>query len=187
MLGAPTRSIRLVALFAAALALLALTIVMPGPASAASTGDVVVPVQGKIVDHPGMSFKGRIINPNVTYNADKDILQVAGTLRGTLTKADGTTKSVNEAFKTRAVASTGSGAISAQATSCSILNLDIGRIHLDLLGLVIDLSPIHLDVTAVPGAGNLLGNLLCAVAGLLDPNTALANFLNNLLAALFTA
>jgi hypothetical protein len=41
-------------------------------------------------------------------------------------------------------------------------------------------------VTAVPGAGNLLGNLLCAVAGLLDPNTFLADFLNQLLGRLFT-
>ena len=57
--------------------------------------------------------------------------------------------------------------------------------HLDLLGLVVDLAPIHLDVTAVPGAGNLLGNLLCAVAGLLDPNTFLADFLNQLLGILF--
>ena len=51
---------------------------------------------------------------------------------------------------------------------CDILILDLGPIHLDLLGLVVDLDEIHLDIHAVPGAGNLLGNLLCAVAGLLD-------------------
>jgi hypothetical protein len=52
--------------------------------------------------------------------------------------------------------------------SCDILFLDIGPISLDLLGLTLDLSRITLDINAVPGAGNLLGNLLCAVAGLLD-------------------
>ncbi|WP_205829549.1 hypothetical protein [Microbacterium sp. MEC084] len=52
--------------------------------------------------------------------------------------------------------------------ACDILTLDLGPLHLDLLGLVVDLAPVNLDVTAQPGAGNLLGNLLCAVAGLLD-------------------
>ena len=51
---------------------------------------------------------------------------------------------------------------------CDILFLDLGPISLDLLGLTVDLSRIVLDINAVPGAGNLLGNLLCAVAGLLD-------------------
>jgi hypothetical protein len=189
MLNAPTRSIRLVALFAAAFALLALTILMPKATDALTA--VKVPVEGKIVDHPGMSFKGRVVNPNVTYNADKDVLQVAGTLRGTLTKADGTTKSIDQAFKTRAVSSLVSdtaGAVSTQATSCPILDLDIGAIHLDLLGLVVNLAPVHLNIDAVPGAGALLGNLLCALVGLLDtaPSAGLADVLNNLLALLFS-
>ena len=49
------------------------------------------------------------------------------------------------------------------------------------------LNQVVLDITAVPGAGNLLGNLLCAIAGLLDggsPLGGLAALLNNLLAAL---
>jgi hypothetical protein len=40
-----------------------------------------------------------------------------------------------------------------------------------------------LDITAEQGPGNLLGNLLCAVAGLLDSNAPgglLANLLNQL-------
>jgi hypothetical protein len=64
-------------------------------------------------------------------------------------------------------------------------------LHLDLLGLVIDLNQVHLTITAVSGPGNLLGNLLCAVAHLLDSNatgnalaTALANLLNQILAIL---
>jgi hypothetical protein len=51
---------------------------------------------------------------------------------------------------------------------CDILFLDLGPINLDVLGLVVDLSDVQLDIFAVPGAGNLLGNLLCAVTGLLD-------------------
>ena len=38
----------------------------------------------------------------------------------------------------------------------------------DLLGLTVDLSQIELDIDAQRGSGNLLGNLLCAVVGLLD-------------------
>ena len=53
-----------------------------------------------------------------------------------------------------------------QQRICEILDLDIDRIHIHLLGLVIDLSPVHLDITALQGAGNLLGDLLCAGAGL---------------------
>ncbi len=54
-----------------------------------------------------------------------------------------------------------------QLGSCSILELDIGAIFIDLLGLQISLAPIALDIVAQRGAGNLLGNLLCAIAGLL--------------------
>ena len=56
--------------------------------------------------------------------------------------------------------------------SCDILTLFLGPLHLDLLGLVIDLTPILLTIIAVPGPFNLLGNLLCAIAGLLDPQVA---------------
>jgi hypothetical protein len=69
-------------------------------------------------------------------------------------------------------------------TTCQILHLDIGPIFLDLLGLQVQLSEVVLDITAVAGAGNLLGNLLCAVAGLLDNPTGLAKLLNDILAAL---
>ena len=59
----------------------------------------------------------------------------------------------------------------AQATgTCEILDLVLGPLHLDLLGLVVDLNQVHLTITAEQGPGNLLGNLLCAVAGLLDGN-----------------
>jgi hypothetical protein len=65
--------------------------------------------------------------------------------------------------------------------TCQILDLTLGPLHLDLLGLVVDLNQVHLTITAVPGPGNLLGNLLCTVAHLLDngvPTTAVANLLN---------
>ncbi len=70
------------------------------------------------------------------------------------------------------------------APSCRILDLTLGPLHLDLLGLIIDLNQVHLTITAQPGPGNLLGNLLCGVAHLLDSNAnvnTLARLLNRLL------
>lgn len=71
----------------------------------------------------------------------------------------------------------------AQAT-CDILDLTLGPLDLDLLGLVIHLDQVNLTIDAEQGPGNLLGNLLCAVAGLLDrtPNVSgLARLLNQIL------
>ena len=71
----------------------------------------------------------------------------------------------------------------AQTTAgCQILDLVLGPLHLNVLGLDITLNQVHLNITAQPGPGNLLGNLLCAVAHLLDntgtANTTLQNLLN---------
>lgn len=70
---------------------------------------------------------------------------------------------------------------------CPILHLELGPLDLDLLGLQVHLDRVVLDVTAVPGPGNLLGNLLCAIAGLLDGvdlSGILADLLQRLLDAL---
>jgi hypothetical protein len=69
-------------------------------------------------------------------------------------------------------------------SACDILSLDLGPLNLDILGLVVDLSEVNLDITAVPGPGNLLGNLLCAVAGLLDGPTGIQAILNQIAALL---
>lgn len=68
--------------------------------------------------------------------------------------------------------------------SCPILHLDIGPITINLLGLQITTSEIVLDIVAIPGPGNLLGNLLCDIAGLLNPGGALTNILNQLVGLL---
>ena len=82
---------------------------------------------------------------------------------------------------TRTVAASAPVAALAPGATCEILDLTLGPLHLDLLGLVVDLDTVNLQITAVPGAGNLLGNLLCAVAGLLDGPTVGGGGLNGLL------
>ncbi|HKP12498.1 MAG TPA: hypothetical protein VJZ91_10325 [Blastocatellia bacterium] len=65
--------------------------------------------------------------------------------------------------------------------------MELGPLDLNLLGLVVHLDRIVLDITAQPGPGNLLGNLLCAVANLLNNNgplAGIANLLNQILGQL---
>jgi hypothetical protein len=47
--------------------------------------------------------------------------------------------------------------------TCSVLDLLLGPLHLNLLGLVVDLNQVHLTVTADP-AGGVLGSLFCGLA-----------------------
>lgn len=103
-------------------------------------------------------------------------LVAKGTITGTLKDATGKTKQVSEAFSApiqginQNQARTESLVSNSRAlqTSCSILTLNIGAIHLNLLGLVVDLAPVNLTITGQTGPGNLLGNLLCGIAGLLN-------------------
>jgi hypothetical protein len=57
-----------------------------------------------------------------------------------------------------------------------ILDLHLGAIDLNLLGLEVKTSPICLDITAVPGSGPL-GTLLSDVANLLNNGTSLTDVL----------
>jgi hypothetical protein len=72
--------------------------------------------------------------------------------------------------------------LAADPPSCTILDLTLGPLHLDLLGLVVDLNQVHLTITGQTGPGNLLGNLLCGLANALNGNHAggLATLLNRL-------
>jgi hypothetical protein len=82
-----------------------------------------------------------------------------------------------------AAAPTGAAAATAATPAVPILDLSLGPIHLDLLGLKVDTSKICLDIAAQPGAGNLLGNLLSDVANLLNGGTPLGTILGNLTSA----
>jgi hypothetical protein len=137
------------------------------------------PVTGSFTDAAGGAgtFAGRF---TPTSFSDQDGSLVAtGKLTGTLTDATGATVgNVDQSISTPAAV--------AQAT-CRILDLTLGPLHLDLLGLVVDLNQVHLVITAVSAPGNLLGNLLCAIAGLLNPIPSagtIATILNLLLALL---
>lgn len=129
------------------------------------------PLSQKVAVTGTKGFKG-------TYTIDRFVSQggklfAVGTLTG---KAKGAKRVTKEHVKLPAGVT--SGAQAAQVPplpgACQVLNLVLGPIDLNLLGLRVRTNQINLRIDAVPGAGNLLGNLLCGITGILDPN-ALAN------------
>ena len=117
----------------------------------------------------------------------KPQLVAIGNLIATLTPTAGQATTAAAAGPTTVVMN--NVAVPLQATgTCPILSLTLGPLHLDLLGLIVDIpNPINLNIVAQSGPGNLLGNLLCAVTNLLNGGGALsqiANALNQILAAL---
>ncbi|MEU8819136.1 hypothetical protein [Actinoplanes sp. NPDC048796] len=163
-------------------AALGLTAVGAGPATAAPATTTAVPsapVTGTFTDAAGKTgtFAGGFTPTK--FAAPGGNLVATGTLTGTLTDAAGNAVgTVNQPVTAPAAV--------AQAT-CRVLDLTLGPLHLDLLGLVVDLNQVHLVITAVSAPGNLLGNLLCAIVGLLDGTPtagSLAAILNFLLALL---
>jgi len=152
----------------------------------------------KVTGHTskGATFAGKYrVTKFVTRNGH---LKAVGHLSGTLTKKSGATRAVSErvrmpvnmsatrAANTTSALPTTSSTASTSAVSCDVLHLVLGPLDLDLLGLVVHLDKVVLDITAVPGAGALLGNLLCAVVGLLDGTGigGLSGILTNLLNAI---
>lgn len=74
------------------------------------------------------------------------------------------------------------GAQSSQLV-CRILTLTLGPLDLNLLGLRVQLNQVNLRITAIPGGG-LLGDLLCGLTNLLNPQALLGNQLAAVLNAL---
>jgi len=58
---------------------------------------------------------------------------------------------------------------SAAASSVNVLNLAVAPVHLNLLGLLVDTSTIHVSITANSGDGLVLGNVVSDLANLFNP------------------
>ena len=98
---------------------------------------------------------GTVSDLSASFDRATGVTTITGTFTDTL--GNGTD------FSTTLLSSSG---------TCEILNLVLGPLDLNILGLVVELEQVELVITAVAGPGNLLGNLLCAVAGLLDGDIA---------------
>jgi|SRR6476660_4905219 hypothetical protein len=74
--------------------------------------------------------------------------------------------------------------VAALQATCQVLNLTLGPLDLNLLGLQVHLDVVHLTINADP-AGGLLGQLLCSLAGGIGgPVGTIIDLLNQILAAL---
>ena len=189
-------------LLAALAALVAACAVTAGTASAATAATAATPPNAVTISptQSGGHLDGVFTITRFTRVAG--VLTAVGTFTGTAdgNAADGTPASAPVAAIGNHSLTTGAtSALAAQQAadpSCQILDLTLGPLSLDLLGLQVNLNQVHLNITAQSGPGNLLGNLLCAVAHLLD-NTGgtggsglsgllqgITNLLNQILAAL---
>jgi len=163
---------------AALLAVIASATVHPAAAKDPASTALSVPVVGTATGNITGAFNG---TATITrFVASHGQLSAVGTLTGTITDATGKVQSLVTTFNVPI-------APTAITAACEILHLDLGPINLNLLGLNIQTNEIVLDITAIPGPGNLLGNLLCGVANLLNGAgglSGLANLLNQILGAL---
>lgn len=141
-------------------------------------------VTGKTADGTAVEGTYKITK----FAVEKGKLVAKGTFTGKILGSDGTDtvkKAVTIPVSQGAEDASGQD-VQAQAT-CNVLNLSLGPLDLNLLGLVVHLDEVNLIIDAVSGPGALLGNLLCAVAGLLDGpslpglNDILADLLNLIL------
>jgi hypothetical protein len=154
------------------------------PATAGAQEDAgltqVVPVTGKSAT--GKKFRGTYAIER--FRSSHGDLFAVGTLRGRLGQRRVARRDV--AMPAGLTARPDAAQVPPIPNACEILDLVLGPIRLDLLGLVVRTNRINLRIDAVPGPGNLLGNLLCAITGLLDPQATsarqLAPALNAILA-----
>jgi hypothetical protein len=152
----------------------------PTPISVTSFSHI--PVSGKA--NNGKSFTGHFNVSQFVTRAGKTY--ALGTLTGKV--GNRTVKRSNVAVPVSVGSATsGLAPLATPAATCQILNLVLGPLHLNLLGLHVDLNQVVLNITGVTGTGQLLGNLLCGVANLLNPAlpagqlTGILNILNQLL------
>jgi hypothetical protein len=175
--------------------------------AATATSPTAADRPGKTVAHNNRGdLKSRIIGTTANHRQVSGVFVplrfhkrdgkvfVRGLVQGVVHQANGDRTTFAQLKTVRVKSINGAPARTGKATAaararCDILHLVLAPLDLDLLGLQVHLSRVVLNIIAVSGAGNLLGNLLCAVTGLLDGGLGgtlgrLVNLLNRVLAVL---
>jgi hypothetical protein len=135
---------------------------VPVAVRAAAATPVPLPLTGTLTDSAGKvvgNVTGQVSSFVIRNNRLTALANLTGTSGAATQSVRGVALPISDATNPRAI----SGVV-----NCQILNLIIRPIDLNLLGLKVHLNKVLLNITAVAGSGNLLGNLLCAVAHLLD-------------------
>ena len=159
-------------LAAAAAALAVMLIGGAGPAAAQTSPTSLA----KTVKLTGTAKNGKKFNGTYTikrFTRSGGKVLAVGTVKGKIKGRKVTKKNV----KIPVTLQRHTGASTSQLPNptpgaCQILDLVLQPIDLNLLGLRLRTSRIDLRLEGVPGAGNLLGNLLCGITGILDPQAA---------------
>ena len=168
------RKLGLLAAMVAIIAATATFTIAPTASAAPPTASISNTISGTTAT--GLNLTGTLSNMQFVNQNGNLVLQ--GVLNGQVTNAANTVVATitNLPITLPVIGGAPSG-------SCTILDLTLGPLHLDLLGLVVDLNQVHLTITGQTGNGNLLGNLLCGLANALNGGGGggLANILNQLL------
>ena len=206
------RYARTVALVVALAVTASMTLVSGGVASvgnkSASERSTVTAAKGVVAKNAKGKIRSRVVGTTASdrrvtgkfypleFSKKNGKVRVRGLVQGVVHNANGSTStfSVLRTLRVKSIngvpARAGRTDLQARAT-CDILHLVLAPLDLDLLGLQVHLDRVLLNIVAVSGAGNLLGNLLCAVTGLLDGGLngvlgRLVRLLDRILAALRT-
>jgi hypothetical protein len=144
---------------------------VPTPATSAPRSPLQdIPVTGTVVGGAG-TFQGALDIVSFEANEAGDGILATGLLNGTIRTPGGNQTVTNFLVTDLPVTlASAAGSVAAPPRTCGILDLSLGPLDLDLLGLVIHLDEVNLTIDAQRGPGNLLGNLLCAIVHLLDGN-----------------
>ena len=188
--------------------LLALSLLVPFQSAMAkkppAPGALTLPLAGTVAG--AGKFSGTVTINRFARAGDGGIVAV-GIARGTVTDAAGQVMQtglqtvvlpVNRGVRTAGFANppsaeprlmpanftkaTSGRFVLAQAASCQILNLDIGGNAINLLGFMVNLSPITLDISG--DSAGPLGALVCEIVELLGTAADVVGLLNDLLGLL---
>jgi hypothetical protein len=161
--------VRLTLVAAAIAAIVSAFTIAPAAPAAPTTScssALQAPLTGTFTDAAGNPATYDLCYTLKKFEARNGQLVAVGSVTGTATDTvTGVTQQVKDNHVVDPAAATG---------TCTILDLTIQPIDLNLLGLMVHTDTIHLEITAQSGPGNLLGNLLCDVANLLNNNGSLS-------------
>ncbi|HET7048203.1 MAG TPA: hypothetical protein VFI54_08055 [Solirubrobacteraceae bacterium] len=167
------------------------------PVASASNGTAVPPKTSSLpalttVPVHGVAKNGKQFNGSYAiqrYVARGNKVYAVGTLKGKLKGRHVTRYNVMMPATLSGPAPAGAAKVKTAQVACTVLQLQLGPIDLNLLGLRVQLFggtnpasplPVSLLITGVPGDGNLLGNLLCSLTGALNQPGVLGQLNNNL-------
>jgi hypothetical protein len=144
----------------AAVAVVAMMVMVTPSQAHAQSPATGIPVAGEF---DGGTFVGTM--DIVRFQRVGGVMKAVATLSGTLLDTEG--QPIGDVAEERLLVP-----VAELSATCDILNLVLGPLDLDLLGLQVHLDRVVLDIVAEAGGG-LLGSLLCFLSGLLDWGGAL--------------